>query len=540
MNGANRMFEKITLNQRMVFLCLLIATLVFMIGCLGLYSIQFMSAKYTQLNLLNSATTTTVNPHIQQTLDQSLQSLYWMNGSFIFVSVFGIFMIGYLISLRLTKNIQSILDRLSQVSHEVNFSALDVYDSAEALSSSVIRQSSALQETAAAGTALSEMVKNNSTNSDKAKQISEQSHTATQKGQEAVEKTITGIHEIHHNNLIVTEEIQRNNQELSQIVTLIQEIGNKTKIINDIVFQTKLLAFNASVEAARAGEQGKGFSVVAQEVGNLAQTSGNAAQEITKMLDTSIQRVETMITQSLNKMNGLIQSGKAKVDQEIETANICGQILTELVQNVSLVNNTMGEIASATHEQAKGLEEISKAVGALENTNQQNSTTTQKVSHVTMDLAKQSETQRMLIWELLKMVHGTKKMFTHLDFDGAVSAHLSWKFRLSRYIEHPDGSLKSQLAEQVDTCVLGKWIHGAGLQNYAKQPCFHTLQEQHHQFHKLLGHIIQLADQKQPAEAKEMLSSNREFGHIATTMSEALKAMSSVTLEEHGGTKIHA
>ncbi|MBC7465119.1 MAG: hypothetical protein H7256_03945 [Bdellovibrio sp.] len=49
-----------------------------------------------------------------------------------------------------------------------------------------------------------------------------------------------------------------------------EEIGNKTKVINDIVFQTKLLSFNASVEAARAGEHGKGFAVVAEEVGKLA------------------------------------------------------------------------------------------------------------------------------------------------------------------------------------------------------------------------------------------------------------------------------
>ena len=74
-------------------------------------------------------------------------------------------------------------------------------------------------------------------------------------------------------------------------MVLISEIGNKTKVINDIVFQTKLLSFNASVEAARAGEHGKGFSVVAEEVGNLAHMSGNSAKEITQLLESSINRV---------------------------------------------------------------------------------------------------------------------------------------------------------------------------------------------------------------------------------------------------------
>ena len=59
------------------------------------------------------------------------------------------------------------------------------------------------------------------------------------------------------------------NKEIQEIVKVIAEIGNKTKVINDIVFQTKLLSFNASVEAARAGENGKGFAVVAEEVGKL-------------------------------------------------------------------------------------------------------------------------------------------------------------------------------------------------------------------------------------------------------------------------------
>jgi methyl-accepting chemotaxis protein len=75
-------------------------------------------------------------------------------------------------------------------------------------------------------------------------------------------------------------QINYSNEQMSEIVKVIQEIETKTKVINDIVFQTKLLSFNASVEAARAGEQGKGFAVVAEEVGNLAQMSGNAAKEI--------------------------------------------------------------------------------------------------------------------------------------------------------------------------------------------------------------------------------------------------------------------
>ncbi|NCQ16281.1 chemotaxis protein, partial [Candidatus Falkowbacteria bacterium] len=73
------------------------------------------------------------------------------------------------------------------------------------------------------------------------------------------------------------DRISESNQDIASLVFAIEEIAEKTKIIDDIVFQTKILSFNASVEAERAGEFGRGFSVVAQEVSNLAKMSGRAS-----------------------------------------------------------------------------------------------------------------------------------------------------------------------------------------------------------------------------------------------------------------------
>ena len=78
-------------------------------------------------------------------------------------------------------------------------------------------------------------------------------------------------------------------------------------MINDIVFQTKLLSFNASVEAERAGEHGKGFAVVAQEVGNLATMSGESAEEITKILDESVKMVQKLVSSNQVEIEKLVQ-----------------------------------------------------------------------------------------------------------------------------------------------------------------------------------------------------------------------------------------
>src|SRR5690606_36951178 len=94
------------------------------------------------------------------------------------------------------------------------------------------------------------------------------------------------------------KEILHSNEKIEQLVKVIGNIGEKTKVMDEIVFQTKLLSFNASVEAERAGEHGRGFAVVAQEVGNLAQMSGKSAQEIAEIVKSSIQEAEAITTEN--------------------------------------------------------------------------------------------------------------------------------------------------------------------------------------------------------------------------------------------------
>ena len=114
------------------------------------------------------------------------------------------------------------------------------------------------------------MVKRNEENAEGSKIISDQGMQSSEAGRKAMTSMMEAIHEIDESNKDILKTVEDSNNNISEISNSIRQIGEKTKVINDIVFQTKLLSFNASVEAARAGEQGKGFAVVAEEVGNLA------------------------------------------------------------------------------------------------------------------------------------------------------------------------------------------------------------------------------------------------------------------------------
>ncbi len=120
---------------------------------------------------------------------------------------------------------------------------------------------------------------------------------------------------------------------MDEIATSSSKIAQITNVIDGIAFQTNILALNAAVEA-RAGEQGRGFAVVAGEVRTLAQRSAQAAKEIKALIDDSGERVN---------------AGSQLVNE-------AGATMAEIVNAVTRVTDIMGEIASASDEQSRGID----------------------------------------------------------------------------------------------------------------------------------------------------------------------------------------
>lgn len=197
------------------------------------------------------------------------------------------------------------------------------------LSSRTEQQAASLEETAASMEQLTATVKQNAENARRASHLALSASETAQRGGKVVDNVV---------------------QTMRDISTSSQKIADIISVIDGIAFQTNILALNAAVEAARAGEQGRGFAVVAGEVRNLAQRSAQAAREIKSLIEDSVGKVDVGST--------LVESA--------------GETMAEIVSAVTRVTDIMGEIASASDEQSRGIDQVGLAVAEMDRVTQQN------------------------------------------------------------------------------------------------------------------------------------------------------------------------
>ncbi|WP_432525010.1 methyl-accepting chemotaxis protein [Serratia sp. BFP-2025] len=217
------------------------------------------------------------------------------------------------------------------------------------LSSRTEQQAASLEETAASMEQLTATVKQNADNARQASQLARDASATAAKGGELAGDVVTTMHDIANSS---------------------QKIGAITSVIDGIAFQTNILALNAAVEAARAGEQGRGFAVVAGEVRNLASRSAQAAKEIKVLIDESVSRVK---------------HGSVLVENS-------GATMQDIVRSVTRVTDIMGEIASASDEQSRGIEQVTQAVTQMDQVTQQNAALVEESASAATALEEQAIT----------------------------------------------------------------------------------------------------------------------------------------------------
>lgn len=283
------------------------------------------------------------------------------------VTLGGLVVMGLVLFLVVRRSIERPLTHLANAlfggSNEVSGAAAQLAQAGIRMSDGTCGQAAALEETSASLAELASRTRRNAASVAQVDQMGNDARQAADSGRNA---------------------LTRMSAVMSEIKNCSDKSATIVRTIDEIAFQTNLLALNAAVEAARAGDAGRGFAVVAEEVRGLAKRSAEAAKSTGALIDESIKSSE---------------SGVAASDE-------VAQVLEHIAGLVTRMTTLIGDIATASKEQAQGIDQISSAMSDMDQVTQSNAATTEEVAASSEELSAQAEELSHLVELLAKMVNG--------------------------------------------------------------------------------------------------------------------------------------
>ena len=235
------------------------------------------------------------------------------------------------------------LSKINVTSEQVSEESDRVAAGAQSLSSGTVQQAAAVEELSASIQEISKGVNSTSADAEDARKASMGAMTHL---------------------MICNEKMEALKTAIDDISTSSRQIGGITKAIEDISFQTNILALNASVEAARAGEAGKGFAVVADEVQSLANKSSESAKNIAELIENSIKQVQSGASLSVDTMEALThviaggQQSTEMVERIAESATQQAQSLAQVTEGMRQISDVVQTNAATAQESAASAEEL--------------------------------------------------------------------------------------------------------------------------------------------------------------------------------------
>lgn len=267
---------------------------------------------------------------------------------------------------------------VQQVKQDLNYTALSLNEGAEEIASAAAQvatlsntlaqgasqQAASIQETSASSLEIESMSRRSAENSRSTASMVAASHARCEEADLFLGQMVTAMNDINNSS-----------EQISRII----------KVIEQIAFQTNILALNASVEAARAGETGMGFAVVAVEVRSLAQRSSQAAKDSAAFIEDSILKSRI---------------GQQKMDQVASVIRLITGDSTKMKQLID-------EINLGSQEQSRGMGQISNSIQQIEKITQSSAASAEECASAAEQLTAQSETVRNIVVDLTALVGGS-------------------------------------------------------------------------------------------------------------------------------------
>ncbi len=292
--------------------------------------------------------------------------------------------VGYSIR-QISETLRQATAQLREGSAHVLAAAGQVASSAQTLSRGVLQEAASLEETSASMEEISSMTRQNAEHSlDAARLVAE------------AEQAVTNANGVLGEMVTSMTNIKESSRKVSNII----------KTIDEIAFQTNILALNAAVEAARAGAAGMGFAVVADEVRNLAQRSAHAAKDTAALIEESIQRSD----------RGALRVEKVTTSMQ------------DITNSVIKVKGLIDHVSEASRQQAHGFEQVSQALGQMEQMTQNNASSAEASATAGEALNLQARKSLQAVQQLEALVGATHHLTTEPDLlDFAAPAPVDFK-----------------------------------------------------------------------------------------------------------------
>jgi methyl-accepting chemotaxis protein/methyl-accepting chemotaxis protein-1 (serine sensor receptor) len=279
--------------------------------------------------------------------------------AFVLLALGAVAVVGFVVR-KVTSHLRELTTTLHEGATQIASASSQVSSASQTLAQGASEQAGSLEETSASAEEVTSMTRQNAANTSK----------------------VAGLMQI------VDRRVQDSNTTLDSMLASMKQITSSSdkiskiiKVIDEIAFQTNILALNAAVEAARAGEAGMGFAVVADEVRNLAQRSAQAAKDTAALIEESI---------------ATSNQGGTQLEKVVS-------VVASITEAATEVKTLVDEVNIGSQEQAKGIEEIARALTEMDRVTQGNAAAAEESASAGQQMSAQAQALTQIVVELREM-----------------------------------------------------------------------------------------------------------------------------------------
>jgi methyl-accepting chemotaxis protein len=363
-NSLLGFMDRFSLRQKIIGLTMLALTVMVVAASYVMYNFNYIEQTLTMVKQTGSADA--LSNAMQKSVTEARERanltfniLLWVT---IATVVIGVSM-GLVMSTYISKPIHTLVRKLNQASELLSQMSSQLSESSMSLAETSSQSAATLEETSASLEEMASMTHSNEENSEQAYHVMDSTY-----------KTVNDAHQSMKGLMDSMNSIRESSNETGRII----------KMIDEIAFQTNLLSLNASVEAARAGEAGAGFSVVADEVRQLALRTTESAREISNLLEDTGEK---------------IKSGHQSVEHTSKDFDA-------VVDNVEKTKRLIDEITKASQEQTSGVDQMNDGVSQLSETTQKNAANAQQTAAAGSQIQQQAKEMEDYAARMRTLVNG--------------------------------------------------------------------------------------------------------------------------------------